>query len=598
MLYPQLNEARSLLDLSGVWQFALGDESFEEGKMKTPLENPETMAVPASYNDQKAEARFRDHVGYVYYQTVFQVPKVLLSQRLVLRFGAVTHMAVVYVNGKEVIRHKGGFLPFEAEIGEFVTPGDNLLSVAVDNRLDFSTLPVGNESDRAMFGSDLPDFESVRQTRVKPQVYPNFDFFNYAGIHRPVKIYSTPESYIKDVTFVPTVQGGDALVKYALSCEGEGEISLTVLDEAGREVFQESGCFSGEFAIPNVHLWEPGKAYLYKAKISFGEDVYSQEFGVRQIEVKGDKFLINGKPFYFKGYGKHEDSEVHGRGIHEPLNVKDIALMKWMGANSFRTSHYPYSEEMLNLCDREGIVVIGETPAVGLNFPDIKEDWYKDLSRTREHHEEVIRDMIDRDKNHPCIVMWSVANEPDTAARAESAYEYFKPLYDLAHRLDPQNRPVTVVVCNNDYVKDLVAPAMDVICMNRYYGWYIFGGNLDAARQAMTVEMEYWKGKGKPVMITEYGADSVAGLHAAVPGMFSEEYQVEYYKAINGVLDQYPFVVGEHTWNFADFATIQGLMRVDGNKKGLFTRERRPKLAAHYFKNRWLGIPDFGYKGE
>lgn len=82
--------------------------------------------------------------------------------------------------------------------------------------------------------------------------------------------------------------------------------------------------------------------------------------------------------------------------------------MKWMGANSFRTSHYPYSEEMLNLCDREGIVVIGETPAVGLNFPDIKEDWYKDLSRTKEHHEEVIRDMIDRDKNHPCIVMWSV----------------------------------------------------------------------------------------------------------------------------------------------------------------------------------------------
>ena len=133
-------------------------------------------------------------------------------------------------------------------------------------------------------------------------------------------------------------------------------------------------------------------------------------------------------------------------------------------------------------------------------------------------------------------------------------------------------------------------------CMNRYYGWYIFGRNLDAARQAITVEMEYWKEKKKPVIITEYGADCVAGLHAVVPNMFSEEYQVEYYKTMNDVFDQYPFLIWEHTWNFADFATIQGLMRVDGNKKGLFTRERRPKLAAHYFKNHWLNIPDFGYK--
>lgn len=596
MLYPQLNEARALLDLSGIWQFVLGNEEFDEEKMCGPLHNPETMAVPASFNDQKAEARFRDHYGFAYYQTNFQVPKTLLGQRLVLRFGAVTQSAVVYLNGKLLCRHKGGFLPFEAEIGGQLRPGGNLLAVAVDNRVDFSTLPVGNESSRAMFGEGLPPFESVKQAKRKPQNYPNFDFFNYAGIHRPVKIYSTPKDYIEDVALTPKLGGDQALLQYEVSCKGEGPLTLTILDEEGKQAAQVSGSAKGELAIPSVHLWEPGAAYLYTAKVEFGDDVYCQPFGMRSVEVQGEQFLINGKPFYFKGFGKHEDSEVHGRGLDEPLNVKDIALMKWMGANSFRTSHYPYSEEMLNLCDREGIVVIAETPAVGLNFPDTKEDWYQELSRTKGHHEQVIRDMVARDKNHPCIVMWSIANEPDTAARAESAYGYFKPLYELAHACDPQNRPVTVVVCNNDYEKDLVAPAMDVVCMNRYYGWYIFGGELDAAKQAMEAEMEYWKGKKKPVIITEYGADSVAGLHAAVPNMFSEEYQVSYYKEINEVLDECPFVVGEQTWNFADFATIQGLMRVDGNKKGLFTRERRPKMAAHYFKGRWANIPDFGYK--
>lgn len=137
---------------------------------------------------------------------------------------------------------------------------------------------------------------------------------------------------------------------------------------------------------------------------------------------------------------------------------------------------------------------------------------------------------------------------------------------------------------------------MDVICINRYYGWYIFAGDLDAAVQATDIEMQYWEQFNKPLMITEYGADTVAGVHNCVPNMFSEEFQVEYYKAINSVLDKYKFVVGEQAWNFADFATIQGVMRVDGNKKGIFTRDRRPKLAAHYFKNRWNNIPDFEYK--
>lgn len=192
-------------------------------------------------------------------------------------------------------------------------------------------------------------------------------------------------------------------------------------------------------------------------------------------------------------------------------------------------------------------------------------------------------------------MMWSIANEPNTEAQPKAAYDYFKPLYDLAHACDPQNRPVTLVTCQNEYRTDMTAPAMDVICMNRYYGWYLFGGDLESAKKAFACEMNYWGTLKKPIMITEYGADTIAGLHNTVAGMFSEEYQAEYYQAMNEVLDQCPFVVGEHLWNFADFATIQGLMRVEGNKKGILTRDRRPKLAAHYCRKRWMDIPDFGY---
>ena len=234
---------------------------------------------------------------------------------------------------------------------------------------------------------------------------------------------------------------------------------------------------------------------------------------------------------------------------------------------------------MLDLCDREGIVVIDETTAVGLNFGWNDEGYAK--FHTKEHHEQVIRDLIARDKNHPCVAVWSIANEPDTEKQPQAAHDYFMPLYHLAHECDPQDRPVTLVICQNDYTRDITAPEMDIICANRYYGWYVFGGDLDAAERAMRAEMKYWEKLGKPWMLTEYGADTVAGLHKATGNMFSEEYQVDYYKTINKVLDECDFVVGEHAWNFADFATIQGTLRVDGNKKGLFTREREDRNWRH-----------------
>lgn len=604
MLYPVLTESRGLIDLSGIWEFRTDNgKGFEEKWYERKLENAMTMAVPASYNDLKDGVDFRDHYGWVFYQRTVDVPIYLKGQRIVLRMAAVTHVAKVYLNGELICEHKGGFLPFEAEITDVLKVGRNLLTIAVDNRIDHSTLPVGSEHDSGMLGA----LGGMETRDSKPKNKPNFDFFNYCGITRPVKIYTTPKSYIQDISLVSDISGSDGMIDYTVRVKGEGRVKIEVCTREGETVADAEGD-TGRLVVKNARLWWPLKPYLYEVKITFGDDIYTLPYGIRTVAVNNGKFLINGEAFYFKGYGKHEDTYPAGRGLNMPMNVKDISLMKWQGANSFRTSHYPYSEEMMRLCDEEGIVVIDETPAVGvhLNFgggADFKNGKKIETFdapeeggiRTFEHHKEVIRDMIARDKNHACVVMWSIANEADSGA--PGAYEYFKPLYELAREADPQRRPCTIVsVQMKNYKEDCTIPLSDVYCLNRYYGWYSCGGDLEAAEELLTEELNFWNSLGKPFMLTEYGADTVSGLHDTVPVMFTEEYQVEYYKMNHRVVDTMGNFVGEQVWNFADFATSQGIMRVQGNKKGIFTRDRKPKLAAHYLRERWKKIPDFGYK--
>ena len=606
MLYPVLTQSRLLSDLSGVWDFKLDNgKGFDEKWYEAPLKDADTMPVPASYNDLKEGVDFRDHYGWVFYQRNISVPAYVKSQRIVLRCAAVTHFAKIYLNGKLICEHKGGFLPFEVELNDVLEDGDNLLTIAVNNVIDYSTLPVGGKANMMsglMGGVGQSD-------SGKPQNNPNFDFFNYCGITRPVKIYTTPKTYIHDITVTSDIDFGKAVpsatLHYEVDIEGADKdntaCKVEVFDAEGKKVAEADG-ISGEIKLDTVRLWQPLNAYLYRIKVTAGEDVYTLPYGVRSVRVDGIRFLINEKPFYFKGYGKHEDTFPNGRGINLPMNTKDIAIMKWQHANSFRTSHYPYSEEMMRQCDEE---VIDETTAVGVNLKfggganfggERISTFDKEHGvQTQEHHKDVIRDLISRDKNHACVVMWSIANEPDSSD--EGAYDYFKPLYDLARELDPQKRPCTLVsVQGTTADNDCSAKLSDVICLNRYYGWYFGGPDLEVSEEGLRKELTDWGKLGKPVMFTEYGADTVSGLHDTTSVMYTEEYQVEYYEMNNRVFDEFDYVVGEQAWNFADFATSQSLLRVQGNKKGLFTRDRKPKMVAHYFRNRWNNIPEFGYK--
>ena len=605
MLYPSATPSRFVENLSGIWNFKLDDGTgLDAGWQDRPLEDATTMPVPASYNDLKEGIDFRDHYGWVFYQRSIAVPAFVRAQRVMLRFSAVTHHAKVYLNGELICEHKGGFLPFEVQLNDVLRDGDNLLTVAVSNVIDYTTLPVGSKG--GMMGDLMGSVMGGDNVEPKKRNDPNFDFFNYAGITRPVYIYTTPQTHIEDITVVPVVNGSTATLTYEVEAAGEdAACTVELLDAAGNKVAESTGA-TGTLVVEDAHLWNPGAPYLYTVKATYGEDVYELPYGIRTVRVEGAKFLINEKPFYFKGYGKHEDTFPAGRGENLPMNVKDISLMKWQGANSFRTSHYPYSEEMMRLCDAEGIVVVDETTAVGVNLgfggganfggENIKTFDPQNGVQTQEHHKDVIRDLIARDKNHACVVMWSIANEPDSD-RNNGAYDYFKPLFDLAHELDPQNRPCTLISVQTVRPEnDVTTELSDVICLNRYYGWYLGGPDIENACQLLRRELQFWTSVGKPVMFTEFGADTVAGMHNTTPVMYTEEYQVDYYKENLKAFDEFPCVVGEQVWNFADFATSQSLLRVEGNKKGLFTRDRKPKLAAHWFRQRWHEIPDFGYK--
>lgn len=577
MLYPLQTKTRDLIDLSGIWKF-----NFEN-------EKEEMIAVPGSFNDQVVGHDKKNYVGNLIYQKDFLIKEEMLLNEIFLRFGSVTHIAKVYINNELVGTHKGGFTPFEFNINRYVKEGENRLKVIVSNKLDYTSLPVGNYSNE----------------NGQEKVDENFDFFNYAGIHRPVKLWIKPKQHIDDIVITYEVNKNNAKVSFDVKTNVENpKLKISILDEKNTVV-------STDGVITNVRLWEPLNAYLYKAKVELlsndGKviDEYTEEFGIRTVEVRDNKFLINGKSFYFKGFGRHEDSYIHGRGLDEVLNVSDINRMKWLGANSFRTSHYPYSEEMMRLADREGFVVIDETTAVGLmaNFgfdligtTEKKNTWEK--INTKEAHEQVIRELIDRDKNYACVVMWSIANEPSTAEKG--AYEYFEPLFKLARKLDKQKRPCTFAnIMLAPVNKCLASSLCDVLCLNRYYGWYVNLGDLKVAREKMLEELNLWHEKypNKPIMFTEYGVDTIAGIHdidEMTP--FSEEFQIEYYKMNEEVFDSLPYFIGEQTWNYADFQTKYGLFRVQGNKKGIFTRERNPKSIAKHLKKRWTMIPNFGYK--
>ena len=605
MLTPQTNAFRAVTDLSGLWDFQVDPQSEGEAAgWVQGLPSALPMAVPGSWNELRSE--YRDYLDDAWYARTFQVPSTWHSQRIVLRFESVNYAATVWLNGVVLGSHEGGHLPFEFDITDKVRSDSNRLTVKVNNTLRPDRVPTGGDADSA-FGGFM---------RSHPKA--NFDFFPYAGIQRAVKICAIPRACIQGVRIQTGFESRSTdgrvagwLQVAAMTAGSKGNRLVCTVRENGQEVARqefsvEQAMAEGRIEVPNARLWNTSSPFLYQCMFSLldaaGEEIdqYALHTGIRTVQVEGSQILLNGEPVFLKGFGKHEDFPVLGRSFSLPLIVKDGALLEWIGANSYRTSHYPYAEEAMDYADRAGLLIVDEIPAVGLMFDDNAELRETQLQICKQQ----LSELIARDGNHPSVIMWSVANEPMPAdfmqrfqgkeANPEAdapGTRFFAELIDHGRQLD-DSRPFTLAGVMGGPVPWLAL--CDAVMVNRYWGWYVLGGQRGLARRALEQELEALHTQlQKPIIIAEFGADAIAGHHSQPSEMFSEEYQAEILEDYLETAAKLPYVAGLHVWNFADFKTGQGVMRPTAmNHKGVFTRDRRPKMAAHYLRSQWHEAPE------
>jgi len=553
-LRPQTNTCRTAVDLSGPWMFRFDDRDSRGG-----IEDGVPIGVPGSWNDQLPDAR--DEFGPAWYERRFEAPRPA-GRDAAIRFGSVNYAAEVWLNGTWLGGHEGGHLPFALPCGDALADGENVLIVRVDGRLGRDRVPPGlvppEHSHGRAFRPDVP-----------------FDFFPFAGIHRRPELVITPPDGIRDLR-VDTVRDGDGAEFRVVAEAGDGEITLTLDGEP----------IGAAHHVDSAGLWSPQAPRLHLLAVELRRggalvDRYTLRCGIRTVEVAGDELLLNGAPVHLRGFGRHEDFPVFGRGTHPALAARDLHLMRQVGANSFRTAHYPCDEETLDLADQLGLMVIAETPAVALYFAD------EDFGRRQELSLRFVAEMIARDRNRACVIGWSVANEP--RMNHPLAAGALRELCDAARALDG-SRPVS-------YATDLPdAPgveAADIVFLNSYPGWYRHPGQLDVAESVLadTLDRVHERYR-KPIVLTEFGADAIPGTHADPPAMWTEEYQAELIERLLRVAAGRDFVAGTHIWAFADFATAQADHRPESvNFKGVFTRDRQPKLAARRLRELWAKPP-------
>lgn len=581
---PQNSATRTTVDISGLWSVAFDpDDSGQAAGWARglPADVAMTIAIPGSWNEQLAEAGYMDYVGTAWFETTIALPPLSAASERVLRFGSVDYHAHVYLNGAFAGESGPAMLPFEIALGD--RSGMVRVTVAVSN-----LLPAQGPTQR------ISQADYAAQGRPRDEYWPavRFDFFPFGGINRPVHVVERPIAGIAEYRLGCTI-APDPVLNCSVTIGSGHRVRLTASGQ-GQNWSTDAPVVAGRadlsLPMPGAGLWSPDSPLLYHVDIVLLADDGSvidkvaQDFGLREIRVEGSALLLNGAPVELRGFGKHEDSPIHGRGLNLPQLVKDFQLLRWCGANSVRTSHYPYAEEFYDLADRSGIMVIDEVFSVNLDFRTVDET-------TLKAHKEAVTALMARDANRTCVIAWSLANEPGYLGEAEyrtRSAPYWRELFAHARALDP-TRPMTHANVQYAGIDDPAFAESDIVTINRYFGWYGEPAQLERAAARLTAELDTLSAHDKPIFIAEFGADAMAGEHSVSDQLFTEEYQARFIRAYWQIIADHPACIGGHVWNFADFRTAQHGRRVVHNRKGVFTRAREPKLAAFATRELWTG---------
>lgn len=509
------------------------------------------LNVPGDFNSQMCELTYFE--GTVWYKKQFDY-SIEKNKRVFVHFGAVNYLADVYLNGKKIGSHEGGFTPFQFEITNNVIGGTNTMIV---------------KSNNVRLGNGLPG--------------QGYDWLNYGGITRGVGLIKTNETYISDY-FIQLKQGSLETVMAQIQLDGTKinqniTIEIPEINKIIKTKSDKNGLAKVEFTS-KFELWSPNKPKLYKIVIESETDTIFDEIGFRSIEVQDNKVLLNKKPIFLKSVNIHEENPYLGTRAFSKADAEILlGAAKDLGCNLVRLAHYPHNEYMIKEAEKMGLMVWNELPVYQhINFSD---------SLISQKMETMLREMVHRDKNRCGVVIWSLSNE--TYAFTQNRDKKLVELTQKCRALDDTRLIVHVTntqsYANNTFdVWDTLYKYSDIIAINEYLGWYV-------PWQGKPSETK-WKVlfPNKPIFISEFGGEALFGNnHGSTEeaSNWTEEYQENIFKNQIEMFENAPNLCGVCPWLLFDYKSLgrmHPIFQNGYNRKGLIS-EKGDKKKAWYVMN-------------
>ena len=516
-----------------------------------------TLDVPGDWNTQRPE--FLYYEAPMWYKRTFNFKKEN-GRRYFLHFSAVSTNAQVFLNGELIGKHKGGFTPFQFEVGERLKEGNNIVVVRVDNIRGENTIPA-----------------------LK------FDWWNYGGITRDFNLISTPETFIEDY-WVRLDEGTMEKVLVDVKLNGRNCAGQKVkIKLGGTDIIKEIKTDTEGRAFisfkTSLELWSPENPHLYDVSIESPLDKVEDKIGFRCFEVKGTEIYLNGKPLFLRGVGTHEEI-AHDRRRAFSEEDADFLVNEViaLGCNFVRLVHYPHNEYMVRKCEEKGLMMWEEIPIwQSINFKN---------SAVCDDITYMMKEMMHRDKNRCGIVIWAVSNE--TLPRIKERNDYLIKLVKQCKTWD-NTRAISAATNALFYdetdstklvLQDPLADYLDIVGVNKYMGWYLKWKDAPDKTQWITHP-------DKPLIITEFGAEAVYANYGDGNNInsWSENYMERVYKDNIKSFNKIPNLRGTSPWHLFDFRSprrAHAMYQQGRNRKGLISPEGNRKRPWYVMKDYYM----------